>query len=40
MSEVVLHGVSVAYEGEVVVSNFDLHVASGEWIALIGPNGA
>jgi iron complex transport system ATP-binding protein len=40
VSEVVLHGVSVAYEGEVVVSNFDLHVASGEWIALIGPNGA
>ena len=40
MSEVVLSGVSVAYESEVVVSNFDLNVSSGEWIALIGPNGA
>jgi iron complex transport system ATP-binding protein len=40
VSDVVLKGVSVAYDGEVVVSDFDLHVASGEWIALIGPNGA
>ena len=40
MTEVLLKKVSVAYDGEVVVSNFDLQVASGEWIALIGPNGA
>jgi cobalamin transport system ATP-binding protein len=40
VSEVVLNSVSIAYESEVVVTDFDLHVASGEWIALIGPNGA
>jgi iron complex transport system ATP-binding protein len=40
VSEVVLSGVSIAYESEVVVTDLDLRVASGEWIALIGPNGA
>jgi iron complex transport system ATP-binding protein len=40
VSEVVLSGVSIAYESEVVVRDLDLRVASGEWIALIGPNGA
>ena len=40
MSEVVLAGVSVAYDGAPVVLDLDLSVASGEWLALIGPNGA
>ena len=40
MSEVVLSGVSIAYESDIVVSDFSLNIASGEWIALIGPNGA
>ena len=40
MSDVVLSRVSIAYESEVVVSDFSLDVGSGEWIALIGPNGA
>ncbi len=40
MSAVVLHGVGIAYESEVVVSGLDLTIGSGEWLALIGPNGA
>ena len=40
MSDIVLAGVSVAYDGEPVVRDLDLTVASGEWLALIGPNGA
>jgi len=40
VSEVVLAGVSVAYDGAPVVLDLDLSVASGEWLALIGPNGA
>jgi iron complex transport system ATP-binding protein len=40
VNDVVLHGVTIAYESEVVVSGLDLEIASGEWLALIGPNGA
>jgi len=40
VSDVVLAGVSVAYDGAPVVCDLDLSVASGEWLALIGPNGA
>jgi iron complex transport system ATP-binding protein len=40
MSEVVLTGVRVAYESEVVVNGIDLKIRSGEWLSLIGPNGA
>ena len=40
MSDVVLRGVGIAYESEVVVSGLDLTISSGEWLALIGPNGA
>lgn len=40
MSDVVLRGVEIAYESEVVVSGLDLTISSGEWLALIGPNGA
>ena len=40
MSDIVLAGVSVAYDGDPVVHDLDLSVASGEWVALIGPNGA
>jgi iron complex transport system ATP-binding protein len=40
LSEVVLTGVQVAYESDVVVSALDLDVRSGEWLAFIGPNGA
>src|SRR5205807_573735 len=40
VSDIVLAGVSVAYDGEPVVRDLDLTVASGEWLALIGPNGA
>ncbi len=40
MSDIVLAGVSVAYDGEPVVRDLDLTVASGEWLSLIGPNGA
>jgi iron complex transport system ATP-binding protein len=32
--------VSIAYESDVVVTDFSLVIGSGEWIALIGPNGA
>jgi iron complex transport system ATP-binding protein len=40
VNDVVLRGVEIAYESEVVVSGLDLSVSSGEWLALIGPNGA
>jgi len=40
VSDVLLRGVSVAYEANVAVSGFDLAVAEGEWVSLIGPNGA
>ena len=40
MSAVALHGVSVAYDGAVVLHSLDLEVAAGEWVSLIGPNGA
>jgi iron complex transport system ATP-binding protein len=40
MSDVVLAGVRVSYESDVVVSDLDLNVKSGEWLAFIGPNGA
>jgi iron complex transport system ATP-binding protein len=40
LSNVVLRGVGIAYESEVVVSRLDLTISSGEWLALIGPNGA
>jgi len=40
VNDVVLRGVGIAYESEVVVSGLDLEIASGEWLALIGPNGA
>ncbi len=40
MNNVVLRGVEISYESEVVVSGLDLEIASGEWLALIGPNGA
>ena len=40
MSDVVVSGVSVAYDGVTVVADLDLTVASGEWLSLIGPNGA
>jgi len=40
VSDIVLAGVSVAYDGEPVVRDLDLTVASGEWLSLIGPNGA
>ena len=40
MNDVVLRGVGISYESEVVISGLDLEIASGEWLALIGPNGA
>ena len=40
MNDVVLRGVGIAYESDVVVSGLDLDVGSGEWLALIGPNRA
>jgi cobalamin transport system ATP-binding protein len=40
MSEVVLRGVGISYDSDVVISDLDLSVNSGEWLALIGPNGA
>ena len=40
MNDVVLRGVGIAYESDVVVSGLDLDIGSGEWLALIGPNGA
>jgi len=40
VNDVVLRGVTIAYESEVVISGLDLEIASGEWLALIGPNGA
>jgi iron complex transport system ATP-binding protein len=40
VNDVVLRGVTIAYESEAVVSGLDLEIASGEWLALIGPNGA
>ncbi|HSS60495.1 MAG TPA: ABC transporter ATP-binding protein [Candidatus Limnocylindrales bacterium] len=40
MSGVVLSGLSVAYDGDPVVTDLDFKVASGEWVSLIGPNGA
>jgi iron complex transport system ATP-binding protein len=40
VSSVVLRGVGIAYESDMVVSGLDLSVSSGEWLALIGPNGA
>lgn len=40
MSDVVLRGVAIAYESDVVVSGMDLSISSGEWLAFIGPNGA
>jgi iron complex transport system ATP-binding protein len=40
VSEVVLRGVGVAYDSDVVVDGLDLAIASGEWLSLIGPNGA
>jgi len=40
VSDVVLRGLTIAYDSDVVVSGLDLNIASGEWLALIGPNGA
>jgi len=40
VSDVVLHGVSIAYDSDPVVRDLDLDVKTGEWVALIGPNGA
>jgi len=40
VNDVVLRGVGISYESEVVISGLDLEIASGEWLALIGPNGA
>jgi len=40
VNDVVLRGVEISYESEVVISGLDLEIASGEWLALIGPNGA
>jgi iron complex transport system ATP-binding protein len=40
MSNVVLRGVGIAYDLDVVVKGLDLNIQSGEWLALIGPNGA
>jgi iron complex transport system ATP-binding protein len=40
VNDVLLRGVGIAYESEVVVSGLDLDIGSGEWLALIGPNGA
>ena len=40
MNDIVLRGVGIAYESEVVVSGLDLDIDAGEWLALIGPNGA
>jgi iron complex transport system ATP-binding protein len=40
MSNVVLTGVCVSYDSDVVVSEVNLTVESGEWLAFIGPNGA
>src|SRR5581483_11341249 len=35
-----LSGVSVAYNGSRVLREFTLHVGSGRWVCLIGPNGS
>jgi iron complex transport system ATP-binding protein len=40
VNDVVLRGVGISYESEIVVSGLDLSISSGEWLALIGPNGA
>ena len=40
MTAVDLSGVSVAYNGSRVLREFTLHVGSGRWVCLIGPNGS
>jgi len=35
-----LRGVSVAYNGSRVLRDLSLHVGSGSWVCLIGPNGS
>jgi iron complex transport system ATP-binding protein len=35
-----MRGVSVAYNGSRVLRDFTLHVGSGAWVCLIGPNGS
>jgi iron complex transport system ATP-binding protein len=40
MSGLVLSGVTVAYNGRVVLDGVDVGVPARSWVALIGPNGA
>ena len=40
MSGLVLSGVTVAYNGRVVLDRDDVRVPARSWVALIGPNGA
>jgi len=40
VTSVDLRGVSVAYNGSRVLRDFTLHVGSGSWVCLIGPNGS
>ena len=40
MIPVTTSGLSVSYNGTVVVESLELHVAPGSWLTLIGPNGA
>jgi cobalamin transport system ATP-binding protein len=40
VTDIVLQGVSVAYDGAPAVAGLHLEVPEGEWLSLIGPNGA
>ncbi len=34
-----IEGLSAGYDGRVVIHDIDLHIARGEFVGIIGPNG-
>jgi len=36
---VTLSGISKAFDGKTIISDFDLHIGHGEFITLLGPSG-